>query len=63
MGFTKQRDIDLAEIDQVSAYILKLAIGLIVLGSVFAVLDRWDLLPHVAPSQRLSQVTADMATL
>jgi hypothetical protein len=63
MGFTKQRDIDLDEIDQVTAFSLRLAIGLMVLGSVFAALDRWDLLPHVAPPQQLSKMTADKATL
>jgi hypothetical protein len=33
------------EIDRVSGWILSLAIGMIVLGTVFAVLDRYDLLP------------------
>ena len=33
------------ETDYVSAWILALAVGMIVLGTVFAVLDRYDLLP------------------
>jgi hypothetical protein len=45
MGFTDQRDSDLDKIDYVSAWILRLAIGMMVLGAVFAVLDRYHLLP------------------
>jgi len=45
MGFTDQRDSGLDEIDYVSAWILRLAIGMIVLGIVFAALDRYQLLP------------------
>ena len=45
-----------------SRWILGLAIGMMVLGMVFAVLDRYDLLPHVAEPPQLSHVTADQAT-
>jgi hypothetical protein len=45
MGFTDQRDSDLDEIDYVSAWILRLAVGMMVLGAMFAVLDRYHLLP------------------
>jgi hypothetical protein len=45
MGSTDKRDIDLGEFDHVSAWILRLAVGMIVLGSVFAVLDWYHLLP------------------
>jgi hypothetical protein len=59
MGFTDQRDIGLDEIDYVSAWILRLAIGMMVLGSVFAVLDRYELLPQPLPEQpQLSRVAA-----
>ena len=44
MGFTDQRDSGLDEIDYVSAWILRLAIGMIVLGALFAVFDRYHLL-------------------
>jgi hypothetical protein len=47
MGFTDQRDSGLDEIDFVSAWILRLAIGMIVLGALFAVLDRCQLLPSL----------------
>jgi hypothetical protein len=42
MGSTDKRDIGR---DHVSAWILRLAVGMIVLGLVFAVLDRFELLP------------------
>jgi hypothetical protein len=45
MRFTDRRDSGLDEIDYVSAWILRLAIGLIVVGALFAVLDRYQLLP------------------
>jgi hypothetical protein len=47
MEFTDERDIGIErdETDYVSAWILALAIGMIVLGTAFAVLDRYDLLP------------------
>jgi hypothetical protein len=48
MGFADQRDSGLDEIDYVSAWILRLAIGMIVLGALFAVFDRYHLLPAVA---------------
>jgi hypothetical protein len=44
MGFD-QRDSGLDEIDYVSAWILRLAIGMMVLGVVLAVLERYHLLP------------------
>jgi len=47
MGFTDQGDTSLHEIDYVSAWILRLAIGMMVLGVVFAVLDRYQLLPQL----------------
>jgi hypothetical protein len=40
-----KRDSGLDEFDHVSAWILRLAVGMVVLGAVFAVLDRFDLLP------------------
>jgi hypothetical protein len=40
-----KRDSGLDEFDHVSAWILRLAVGMIVLGAVFATLDRFDLLP------------------
>jgi hypothetical protein len=59
MGFTDQRDIGLDEIDYVSAWILRLAIGMMVLGSVFAALDRYELLPQPLPElPQLSRVAA-----
>ena len=47
MEFTDERDIGIerGETDYVSAWILALAVGMIVLGTVFAVLDWCDLLP------------------
>ena len=47
--------------DSATTWILGLAVGMIVLGTVFAVLDWCDFLPHVAAPQ-LSQVAADQAT-
>ena len=44
IGFADQRDSGLDEIDYVSAWILRLAIGMIVLGALFAVFDRYHLL-------------------
>jgi hypothetical protein len=41
----REIDIERDETDYVSAWILAVAIGMIVLGTVFAVLDRYDLLP------------------
>jgi hypothetical protein len=61
MGFTDQRDIGLDEIDYVSAWLRRLAFGMMVLGVVFATLDWCDLLPHVAPAQQLSQVATNQA--
>ena len=57
MGFTDQRDIGLeqAGTDYVSKRIRKLAIGLIVLGAVFAVLDRSQLF-HRCPARPQSHV-------
>jgi hypothetical protein len=48
--------------DSATTWILGLAVGMIVLGTVFAVLDWCDFLPHVAAPQQLSQVAADQAT-
>jgi hypothetical protein len=47
MEFTDERDIGIErdEMDYVSRWILSLAIGMIVLGTAFAVLDWCDLLP------------------
>jgi hypothetical protein len=36
-----------AETDRVSSFIRALAVGMIVLGAVFGVLDRWHLLPQL----------------
>jgi hypothetical protein len=46
MRMIDQHDIGLDEIDNVSAWILRLAVGMMVLGAVFAVLDRCHLLPQ-----------------
>jgi hypothetical protein len=47
MEFTDERDrgLERDETDYVSEWILSLAIGMIVLGTAFAVLDWCDLLP------------------
>jgi hypothetical protein len=58
MGITDQRDSGLDEIDYVSAWIMRLAIGMMVVGVVFAVLDRYELLPHVPEPPQLSHVAA-----
>jgi hypothetical protein len=58
MGFTDQRDSGLDEIDYVSAWILRLAIGMMVLGALFAVLDRYELFPHLPEPPQLSHVAA-----
>jgi hypothetical protein len=47
MGFSDESDIGLDEIDYVSAWILRLAIGMIVVGAVFATLDWCHLLPSL----------------
>jgi hypothetical protein len=44
-------------------WILRLAIGMIVLGTVFAVLDWCDFLPHVAAPSRLPHMTTNQAAL
>jgi hypothetical protein len=50
MEFTDELDIGIErdEMDYVSRWILSFAIGMIVLGTVFAVLDWCDLLPAAA---------------
>jgi hypothetical protein len=59
MGFTDQHERGLDEIDYVSAWILRLAVGMMVLGVVFAVLDRYELLPQPLPEPpQLSHVAA-----
>ena len=58
MGITDQRDTSLDEIDYVSAWILRLAVGMMVLGVVFAVLDRFELLPQLPEPPQLSHVAA-----
>ena len=45
MGFTDQSDSGIDEIDYVSAWILRLAIGMIVVGAGFAALDWCQLIP------------------
>jgi hypothetical protein len=62
MGFTDQRDSGLDEIDYVSTWIMRLAIGMMVLGVVFATLDWCDFLPHVRPPQ-LSLVATNQVAL
>jgi len=47
MGFSDESDIGLDDIDYVSAWILRLAIGMIVVGAVFATLDWCHLLPSL----------------
>jgi hypothetical protein len=48
MEFTDERDIGIErdETDYVSAWILALAVGMIVLGTLFAVLDRYQFFDH-----------------
>ena len=46
MGFTDQRDSGLDEIDYVSAWIMRLAIGMMVLGALFAVLAGINFFHH-----------------
>jgi hypothetical protein len=58
MGITDQRDTSLDEIDYVSAWILRIAIGMMVLGVVFAVLDRYELLPQPPEPPQLPHVAA-----
>jgi hypothetical protein len=53
----REISIEQDEADYVSRWILRLAIGMMVLGVVFAVLDRYELLPHVAEPPQLSHVT------
>jgi hypothetical protein len=59
------RDIGLDQdhTDSVTTWIRGLAIGMIVLGTVFAVLDWCDFLPHVTAPQQLSHVATDHAAL
>jgi hypothetical protein len=58
------RDIGLdQDHDSVTTWIQGLAIGMIVLGTVFAVLDWCDFLPHVGAPQQLSHVATDHAAL
>jgi hypothetical protein len=47
--------------DSVTTWILGMAIGMIILGTAFAVLDWCDFLPHVAAPQQLSNVATDQA--
>jgi hypothetical protein len=47
MGFTDQPDIDIDEIDHVSAWIM---FGVTVLGAVLATLDWFQLLPSTPPA-------------
>ena len=64
MGFTDQCDTSLDEIDYVSTWILRLAIGMMVLGVVFAVLDRYEFLPQPLPEpSQLPHVAANQAAL
>jgi hypothetical protein len=51
------------EMDYVSRWILRLAIGMIVLGTAFAVLDWCDSFPHVAAPSQLPHVTTNQAAL
>jgi hypothetical protein len=44
-GFTDESGIGLDEMDHVSAWLLRLAIGMMVLGALFATLDWYQLLP------------------
>jgi hypothetical protein len=47
MKFTDKSEIGLDEIDHVSTWLLRLAIGMMVLGAVFVVLDRCNYLPQL----------------
>jgi hypothetical protein len=57
MGITDQRDIGLDEIDYVSAWILRLAIGMMVLGAVFAALDWCHLLPPLPAAAAVADLS------
>jgi hypothetical protein len=57
-----QREIGLDEMDHVSAWILRLAVGMMVLGAVFATLDWYELLPP-SPASQVSHVAANQADL
>jgi hypothetical protein len=61
MRFIDRRDIDLDEIDYVSAWLLRLAVGMMVLGAVFAVLDRVHLLPRLPAEATAAGTTPQQA--
>jgi hypothetical protein len=69
MGFTnavkhgREIGLDHDQTDSVTTWILGMAIGMIVLGTVFAVLDWCDFLPHVAVPQQLSHMATNQAAL
>jgi hypothetical protein len=62
MGFIDQRDSGLDEIDYVSTWILRLAIGMMVLGVVFAALDRWQLLPPLPGATAVTNADSPVAS-
>jgi hypothetical protein len=55
MEFSDESGIGLDEIDYVSAWILRLAIAMIVLGAVFAVLDLCHILPALPEAAAVSR--------
>ena len=57
----RQIGIERDEMDYVSRWILSLAIGMIVLGTVFAVLDLYDLLPPL-PAAAVAHADSAMKT-
>jgi len=60
MDFTDERDIsfDQGKKDHVTTYIRMLAIGMMVLGVVFAVLDRCHLLPPLPAAAATGEAAA-----
>ena len=58
MRFTDESGIGLDETDHVSAWILRLAVGMMVLGAVFATLDWYEFLPP-SPATQVSHLAAN----
>ena len=60
MDYSDQRNVrlDERETDRVSQWLLRVAISMIVLGTVFALLDWYDLLPSVAAAEVVESLTS-----
>jgi hypothetical protein len=65
MDFANERNISLdqAGTDYVSKCIRMIAVGMMVLGVLFAVLDRYELLPQLPEPPQLSHAAANQAAL